>query len=133
MKKGFKHTEESKQKMIDNYKYHTNSGCFKKGHEVPQKCIDILKNLDKNGNKHPNWKGGKVIYLRKLSRKVAKENGFDIKGKVIHHIDGNITNNHFSNLQIMTRSEHSKFHYQKGDYPEFSWNRIEGGENLCQL
>lgn len=33
---------------------------FKKGHKVPKKCIDILKNLDHKGKNHPNWQGGKT-------------------------------------------------------------------------
>lgn len=33
---------------------------FKKGHKVPQKCIDILRENSKKqrGKNHPNWKGG---------------------------------------------------------------------------
>lgn len=45
----------------------------------------------------------------------CKENGMTElpKGHVIHHIDGNIDNNHISNLQILTISEHVKLHWKQ--------------------
>ena len=39
--------------------------------------------------------------------------------EVIHHIDGNKSNNSLTNLKIMTRSEHSRLHMLK---------RMEGGD-----
>jgi hypothetical protein len=36
-----------------------------------------------------------------------------VEGEVVHHIDGNHKNNHISNLQLMTSSEHSKLHHTK--------------------
>jgi len=33
-----------------------------------------------------------------------------VKGEVIHHIDDDITNDSFSNLQLMTDSEHKTLH-----------------------
>jgi len=124
---GHRHTKESKINMGEMLKEQYKSGkrklssnIFKEGHKVPQKCIEVLKQYQKENPHGGNWKGGKLIYFRKLSRKVAKQKGLDIKGKVIHHIDRNIANNNLSNLQVMTRSEHSKFHYGNGDYPKFS-------------
>lgn len=35
--------------------------------------------------------------------------------EVVHHIDGNKLNNHISNLQLMSASEHMKLHYNQGD------------------
>lgn len=35
------------------------------------------------------------------------------KGEVVHHIDGNKSNNDIKNLQLMTASQHSKFHRTK--------------------
>jgi len=32
------------------------------------------------------------------------------EGEVVHHIDGNRTNNDFPNLQLMTNAEHSRYH-----------------------
>lgn len=36
------------------------------------------------------------------------------KGEVIHHRDFNEENNHISNLQLMTRGDHTKFHLNLG-------------------
>jgi hypothetical protein len=38
------------------------------------------------------------------------------KNEVVEHKDGNKKNNKLRNLKIMTRSEHTKMHYLKGDY-----------------
>ena len=40
-----------------------------------------------------------------LGRKLAKD-------EVVHHLDGNKLNNDPSNLQVMTRAEHSRLHMQ---------------------
>ena len=34
---------------------------------------------------------------------------------VVHHVDGDITNNKPSNLQVMTRANHTKLHWAQGD------------------
>ena len=34
----------------------------------------------------------------------------------VHHIDGNKDNNDISNLEIITRSEHQKRHWEQGDH-----------------
>ena len=47
-------------------------------------------------------------------RKICKEHyGYsnqDMKGKDVHHIDGNRDNNHPSNLMLLTPEEHAKLH-----------------------
>jgi len=35
------------------------------------------------------------------------------KGMVVHHIDGNKSNNNISNLKIMTPGEHTRLHHKK--------------------
>jgi len=37
---------------------------------------------------------------------------FPEKGAIIHHIDGDEENNNISNLQLMTRSQHTKLHWE---------------------
>lgn len=36
--------------------------------------------------------------------------------EIVHHIDRNRSNNELDNLQIMKRTDHSKLHYEEGDY-----------------
>lgn len=36
--------------------------------------------------------------------------------EVVHHIDGNRSNNDISNLMVMTQSKHAKLHHMQGDY-----------------
>ena len=92
------------------------NGRFVKGHKVPKKWREAVSKVDRRDSKHPNWKGGKEYYLRKQAKNILRNAGLDIKGKIIHHKDDNIRNNSIENLQIMTNSEHAKYHYEKGDY-----------------
>lgn len=114
MIKGSKQSKSAKEKMSLHMKGRTPWNKGVKGYN--------------SGNKHPMWKGGinKMVngYLRDLivgkgkyelehrkiieqlmGRKLTKE-------EVVHHIDGNRTNNHINNLVLMTRSEHQKLHYK---------------------
>lgn len=61
----------------------------------------ILYNNSKNGIKE--------------HRKVMQDNiGRELLStEIVHHIDNDVTNNDISNLQILTRSEHSKIHRKK--------------------
>lgn len=78
------------------------------------------------GAKNPNWKGGyirtdgyKCIGIGKRKyyehRLVAEKMlGRPLKnGDIIHHIDGNKSNNAASNLRILTQNEHAKLHRPK--------------------
>jgi hypothetical protein len=38
-----------------------------------------------------------------------------VDGEVVHHIDRDKSNNDLDNLQLMTRSEHSSYHFHCGD------------------
>lgn len=37
------------------------------------------------------------------------------KNEIVHHVNGDSKDNSISNLQLMTRSEHQKEHYKRGD------------------
>ena len=44
------------------------------------------------------------------------EKGKIPKGLDVHHIDGDKENNEISNLELVTRSEHQKRHWEQGDH-----------------
>ena len=56
----------------------------------------------------------------------AKFNGVIKKGYHIHHKDGDKTNNHISNLEIMSASDHSKLHAKTNKW-------VGSEENKAQL
>lgn len=74
------------------------------------------------GEEHPNWKGGHIARSGyKIVSKRGKTNQYEHRlvaeqmlgrplepNEVVHHIDGNRSNNHPSNLQVMKRQEHDK-------------------------
>jgi hypothetical protein len=95
-----------------------------------------IKNLPKtqSGEKNSHWKGG--IHYRKdgyilinmgprsrtyhgarykLQHRIVMEEKLGrplLRSEIVHHIDGNTSNNNPDNLQIMTQSEHAKHDYE---------------------
>ena len=54
--------------------------------------------------------------IKKYLHRVVYENHYNVtltSYDIIHHIDGDKTNNEISNLQRMTRAEHCKHHHAK--------------------
>ena len=109
---GVKHTAEALAKMKPTQFKKGVSGSpeteFKKGTPPEQ---------------HPRWKGGGAAYHRTNARKVIeKEYGipwsvFSSKGLIVHHIDGNVMNNDPSNLALLERGMHTKYH-RNGTFPK---------------
>lgn len=79
----------------------------------------------RRGEKHGMWKGGKrltsdgyVIYKAGALRgqhehRAVMEQALGrplSPGELVHHIDGNKTNNDLDNLQILTQAEHNRIH-----------------------
>ena len=81
--------------------------------------------------KHPNWKGGKTIsrgyiVLNLPNKRHILEHRYIMeqhlgrklnKKEVIHHINGNKTDNRIDNLKIVTNSQHNKIHFPHGFNP----------------
>ena len=92
-----------------------------------------IKNLHSSkGSNNPHWKSGKIfdghgrkvfympehpnpsfckIYVYEYRLIMEKKLGrYLTSDEVVHHIDGDHTNNAIENLQIMSQSEHLKLH-----------------------
>ena len=75
------------------------------------------------GAGNPAWVGGTETYHRRIARKVAgiygktnyKREKSDGLNLIVHHKDGDYTNNSPDNLQVLTRAEHTKLHWKQGD------------------
>ena len=95
--------------------------------EFTKGCISIMKGKShtkeaKEKNRIAHLKENpkpSTIYWRfhNEARKKLISLGFDIRGKVVHHKNGNYKDNSLKNLQIFnSNNEHTKLHYQQGDY-----------------
>lgn len=98
-----------------------------------RKCMAMERATWHNQETHHGWKGGVFddggyrrvnIYLDNGKRYmpgehrlvVERELGIELGDLVVHHKDRVKSNNCIDNLQPMTRSEHSKHHYEEGHY-----------------
>ena len=113
----------------EEYKKHYKKGfggIFKKGQKpwnAEKKEIYSEETRIKMRNKklkdgYINKKGYKIITFfgkRKMEhRKVYEDNFGKIpEGFDIHHQDGNKLNNNLNNLHLMTKSEHTKLHWEE--------------------
>jgi len=109
-----------------------NSCCF---HNIQckSKWIVTLNNFAKKGNNHNSWNGGKrknpqgyiMIYSPNhpaAIRNYVAEHRLIMEKQIgrlltpndiVHHINENKTDNNIENLELMTRSEHSRQHRLK--------------------
>lgn len=64
----------------------------------------------KKGTDITEWRKKRLhsYYARKTARRAFGEDA--IRGRTIHHMNGNETDNRPSNLLPLTRDEHGKFH-----------------------
>jgi len=97
-------------------------------------CSTNCSGIAFRDEKSPNWKGGRFInesgYVRvKRGRKYPYEHRLVMEESLgrklslnedVHHIDGNKLNNSLNNLEILSKSEHTKLHGSKGEENNFA-------------
>ena len=98
--------------------------CHATGHRYcSRECTSKAMSIYNTGENHPNWNGGvwhsegyifnrvngtykgvhRLVMERHIGRKLSDD-------EIIHHLDGNKTNNSIENLVIVSRSEHIEIH-----------------------
>lgn len=79
--------------------------------------------ITKDYKGHLVCSGGRVhrlIMEKHLGRKLSKK-------EIVHHIDGNRQNNSLGNLEVLTRSEHSKLHSRR----RWKGHRVNSRCSVC--
>lgn len=137
-----KHSEKTKKKISETLKGQHNSSNteFKKGFKMPEnwkkKKRELMLRRIQEG-KHNTWKGGKIgagrgyvmiyspnhpnavkigntKYVREHRLMMEAELGRYLKPyEVVHHINGEKSNNKINNLMLFnSHSEHKKYHHK---------------------
>tara|TARA_R100000365_G_C2678067_1_gene24585 strand:- start:124 stop:447 length:324 start_codon:yes stop_codon:yes gene_type:complete len=76
--------------------------------------------MARNGRSNGRWKDGssQTHYRNKANAP---------KGKIVHHIDDNKSNNSKSNIKVISKAEHNKIHPEKGGSRKcksgFTWSK----------
>ncbi len=109
---GKKMTEESKRKISKKMTkfYEKNDHCSK-GKVSPKKNKGKW-HMDSNGYKKMNIDGKRVLESHHVFCKYTKRSSIPY-GFVIHHKDRNKLNNNIENLQLLSRSSHTKLHWSE--------------------
>lgn len=138
IQKGYYNYEHISKEMIENLYIKKNLTITQMSKELNGSSNTIVKLMKRFGidkkvktwNNNPNWKGGRMkerkrllIYSPDHPRKINGNYAYEYvllmekklgrfleKNEVVHHIDGDETNNSLDNLTIMTRVEHSRMH-----------------------
>ena len=99
--RGRKHTPEAIEKMKRAHDKHRTKG---KGHKIKVSGYTyIYYPTHKNCNGSGFIAEHRLIMERHLGRYIKND-------EVVHHINGNKSDNRIENLQLMTNAEHTKFH-----------------------
>ena len=103
------------------------------------KCLGELRKTTMCGDKNPHWKGGRahrpdgrsmlyapmhpgaklsngtyILEYRLIAEQIVGRRLYD--NEVVHHINGDVTDNRSVNLEIITQAEHAKKHHTKNLY-----------------
>lgn len=70
----------------------------------------------KNGYKGHRINTKYILEHRRIMEEHLGRKLLPFPNEVVHHIDGNTLNNHISNLQVMSSSEHTKLHAKLRKY-----------------
>lgn len=102
--------------------------------KISESIRKLKGKLARKGSDNPNWRGGRInfhgrtlIYCPKhpfpnysgthvFEYRLIMEkklNRYLMPNEIVHHIDGDISNNHVSNLAVMTQSQHAKIDCEK--------------------
>lgn len=97
----------------------------------------------KFGKEHPNWKGGhtngqgyRIVYRNGKRIPEHRAVAMDILGRdlfsdeVVHHKDGNRSNNTPDNLVVMKRSEHDKIKDKTKEYFHTNEHSVQAARHL---
>lgn len=76
---------------------------FKTGATADRKYIEVLATWHPNKNAASREALHRIIAEARLGR-------FLVEGEIVHHKDGDATNNHWDNLEVMTQAEHARKH-----------------------
>ncbi len=101
---------------------HLKTYCFKKGHVAHNfkggYCMP-------DGRKIVTINGKKVLEYRKL---VEQFLGRPLRNdEVVHHINGDVTDNRIENLRLMSQSSHVKLHWEEGSYENRNNKEVKYG------
>ena len=112
----------------------TNPKCEVCGKKIAYRATRCNKCRDRSGSKNPKWIGGKVKthegYIQVLCADHPNKNnrGYVLEhrllmekkigrpltnNEIVHHKNGNVSDNRISNLILCTPSEHAKIHYKE--------------------
>lgn len=86
----------------------TEAANFKEGYTKNRKYVLVYAPW------HPKAKDGRYIPLHRLLIETQLKRYLN-SDEVVHHIDGDETNNHWENLELMSQSQHAKEHNNERD------------------